>query len=126
VRIALLKMRAAKLIALRSAVTTAIGLALLPVPPLIEIITQYAIEDFRITQLIGKTGKSGDVDNCHGLKALLSSPSGIALVCSTDEILIADTDNLKVRLYSLSDGIAIPTAAPAATAAAAVALTYVS
>jgi hypothetical protein len=63
-----------KLVALRSAITAAIGpaangatangaAAYLPIPPLIDIITEYAIEDFTVTRLVGQIGNAGYVDN---------------------------------------------------------------
>jgi hypothetical protein len=101
-----------------AAITGALTLPTLPVPPLIDIIIQYAIEDFTVTQLIGQTKISGDADNCSGLKAELKCPCAIAVVQRTDEAagsdkltaegdeyFIADTNNEKFRLYSVSSGI---------------------
>jgi hypothetical protein len=117
-------MRAKKFSALRSALTTALDgqsqhtgntIPLLPVPPLIHVIAEYAVEDFTVTQLIGQTERAGYRDNCPGLKALLSHPWSAAVVIhpnssgqtskagtTNDQILIAE--NSKVRSYSVSTG----------------------
>jgi hypothetical protein len=91
--------RAAKLVALRTAVNGAIGTGSatadpkkckqlpLPVPPLIDIIIGYAIEDHTISRLIGQTGVLGDAHNCNGLNALLRYPYRIAVVSDTEIVL---------------------------------------
>jgi hypothetical protein len=107
-------MRAAKLAALRSAVTNVIGFAI-PVLPLIDIIARYAIQDLTVTQIIGKSGEAGCVVNCNGLKARLAFPYAIAVVSfpahltksveMNDEILIADSHLREIRSYSISTGM---------------------
>jgi hypothetical protein len=113
-------MRAAKIGALRSAVMSAIAIPgttasqsqpPLPIPPLIDIIVEYAIEDFTVTRLIGTTGEFGNIDNCSGSEALLHWPRTIAVIPSTDastaasdEIMIADSGNFQARLYSIRAG----------------------
>jgi hypothetical protein len=121
-------MRASKLAGLRSAITIAIGVlptgksaisSFLPIPPLIDLISEYAIEDLTVTRLVGQMGQTGvvDADDCSGLQAVLDYPHAIAVTRSKGgshtsktakeaEILIADDST--IRLYSLSAGTTVP------------------